>query len=532
MSVHFVNPSQRESKELNCARLIPGSTPKYRTSARKPPQSVKLYHTNKVSEIDSKTEVFDSSLALLMPAPLRSRLGYRWLRSTAADFALVALNWLLLGSLLVPLRAMFPHLRVFAAAGAPVWLLGIAFLHAALITLLGYSEGLYAGRLDRTRQALTLVKAVFWATAVLCVAYGLQGFPWTTCVLFSSAGMLHVVTLSAWRCQSGLQRKEPGGDQRNTLIVGAGAVGRRVASYVAAHPEGGRRICGLLDNERPLGNGIVGRVNDLARLARTEFADEVILAAPHDRNLAIHVLREATRLQLDVEIIPELFGCKPMAGELESVGDLPAICLHAERLPALALVLKRAVDVAGASLLLALFSPVLAAIAIMIKLDSSGPVLYCAPRAGRKGRLFRCHKFRTMVADADRLKSGLREDNQRSGPFFKITNDPRITRLGRFLRRYSIDEVPQLWNVLKGDMSLVGPRPHPLDDVAAYEPEHLARLDVTPGMTGLWQVTARRDPSFQRGMELDREYIRTWSLRSDLRILGRTFLAVARGSGE
>jgi lipopolysaccharide/colanic/teichoic acid biosynthesis glycosyltransferase len=137
-----------------------------------------------------------------------------------------------------------------------------------------------------------------------------------------------------------------------------------------------------------------------------------------------------------------------------------------------------------------------------------------------------------MVRDADALKDRLRQNNERAGPFFKITGDPRITRLGRILRRYSLDELPQLWNVVKGDMSLVGPRPHPLDDVASYEIEHLARLDVTPGITGLWQVTARRDPSFQRGMELDREYIRTWSLRSDLRILMRTLLAVVQGSGD
>jgi lipopolysaccharide/colanic/teichoic acid biosynthesis glycosyltransferase len=194
--------------------------------------------------------------------------------------------------------------------------------------------------------------------------------------------------------------------------------------------------------------------------------------------------------------------------------------------------LKRVVDVAGAGLTLMTLAPLLAVIAGFIRLDSRGPVLYCAQRAGRKGKLFRCYKFRTMVSGADRLKDDLRENNQRSGPFFKISNDPRITRLGRFLRRYSLDELPQLWNVVKGDMSLVGPRPHPLEDVAGYEIEHLARLDVTPGITGLWQVTARRDPSFQRGMELDREYIRTWSLRSDMRILLKTFLAVVQGSGD
>jgi len=260
--------------------------------------------------------------------------------------------------------------------------------------------------------------------------------------------------------------------------------------------------------------------------------DEVILAAPHDRSLILRVLREARRLCLDVEIVPDLFGCTPAGLEVKRVGDLRMICLHAERLPVGGLALKRVVDVVGAGVALVLLLPALAAIAGLIKLDSPGPVLYCARRAGLKGRLFRCYKFRTMVNNADQLKGQLRDSNQRSGPFFKMADDPRITQLGRFLRRYSLDELPQLGNVLKGNMSLVGPRPHPLDDVAAYEIEHLARLDVTPGMTGLWQVSARRDPSFQRGMELDREYIRTWSVKSDMRILLRTFWAVAKGSGE
>jgi len=176
--------------------------------------------------------------------------------------------------------------------------------------------------------------------------------------------------------------------------------------------------------------------------------------------------------------------------------------------------------------------PLLITIAAFIKLDSPGPVLYCAPRAGRKGRLFRCFKFRTMLKNADCLKVNLRRNNERAGPFFKMSGDPRITRFGRWLRRYSLDELPQLWNVLRGEMSLVGPRPHPVDDVAGYDIQHLGRLDVTPGITGLWQVTARRDPSFDRGMELDREYIRTWSLGLDARILLKTLGAVVQGSGE
>jgi exopolysaccharide biosynthesis polyprenyl glycosylphosphotransferase len=319
---------------------------------------------------------------------------------------------------------------------------------------------------------------------------------------------------------------------RHVLIVGAGPIGQRVAGYLDAHPELGRKVCGFLDPLTPPAGKILGRVSDLAWLARKEFVDEIILAAPQDRALTQGVLREARRLRLDVKIVPELFGCAPLGTGFESAGDLLMIPLHAERLPIVSLFLKRIVDVAAAFAALIVLSPLFAMIAALIKLDSSGPIFYCAPRAGRKGRLFRCCKFRTMVSNADELKDRLRQKNQRSGPCFKIADDPRITRVGRFLRRYSLDELPQLWNVFKGDMSLVGPRPHPLDDVAGYEFAHLARLDVTPGITGLWQVMARRDPSFERGLELDRQYIRTWSLRSDARILLKTVRAVVQGSGD
>lgn len=319
---------------------------------------------------------------------------------------------------------------------------------------------------------------------------------------------------------------------RHVLIVGAGQVGQGVAAYIGAHPELGKKVCGFLDQIKPAGGKILGRVSDLPWLARREFVDEIILAAPQDHILVQEVVREARRLRLDVKIVPELFGCTPVGTEFERADNLLLIPLHAERLPVFSLFFKRMVDVVASLAGLIVLSPLLAVIAALIKLDSSGPVLYCAPRAGRKGRHFRCFKFRTMVMNADELKDRLRQGNQRTGPCFKIADDPRITRVGRALRRYSLDELPQLWNVLKGDMSLVGPRPHPVDDVAGYEIEHLSRLDVTPGITGLWQVTARRDPSFQRGLELDREYIRTWSLRSDARILLKTVRAVVQGSGD
>ena len=180
---------------------------------------------------------------------------------------------------------------------------------------------------------------------------------------------------------------------------------------------------------------------------------------------------------------------------------------------------------------LVLAIPLMAAIALLIRFDSPGPLTYIASRVGKKGRRFRCYKFRTMVTNADQIKDSLRALNQRQGPCFKISEDPRITRVGRFLRHYSLDELPQLWNVLKGDMSLVGPRPHPVDDYARYELEHLRRLDMTPGITGLWQVTARGDPSFRANMALDVEYIERWSLWLDLKILIKTLSVVMEGNG-
>ena len=317
---------------------------------------------------------------------------------------------------------------------------------------------------------------------------------------------------------------------RNLLIIGAGELGHRIARYVAEHPELGRSFSGFLDDEKPVGNGVVGRTSDLPEIARTRFVDEVIVAAPHAKEEMIRIFCEGRKLHLDMKMAADLCGCKAIG--VENLGSIPILAVHEEKLPTGELFLKRILDItisAGALLLLA---PALLLIALFIKLDSRGPALYVAPRAGRKGQPFPCYKFRTMVAEADHLKAALRSQNQRSGPFFKIKADPRISRIGRFLRRYSLDELPQLWNVLKGDMSLVGPRPHPLDDVSEYAIEHLPRLDVKPGITGLWQVTARTNPSFQTGVNLDVKYINSWSLGMDFRILLKTAGVVLRGSGE
>jgi len=205
--------------------------------------------------------------------------------------------------------------------------------------------------------------------------------------------------------------------------------------------------------------------------------------------------------------------------------------LHSKPIPIVGLLFKRVLDVTVATATLILLSPLLIALAIAIKRDSCGLIFYCAQRVGKKGRKFECYKLRTMVHNADVLKEELRGRNERMGPFFKISADPRITRLGSFLRKFSLDELPQLWNVILGDMSLVGPRPHPVDDYERYNLEHLRRLDVKPGITGLWQVTARQDPSFETNMRLDLEYIESWALWLDLKILLKTLFVAGSGSG-
>ena len=193
---------------------------------------------------------------------------------------------------------------------------------------------------------------------------------------------------------------------------------------------------------------------------------------------------------------------------------------------------KRIMDLLLSAVALLLLWPLLLAIALAVKLESPGPVIYASLRAGKKGQKFLCYKFRTMVDGADELKDSLRRYNERQDPFFKIAEDPRVTRRGHFLRKYSLDELPQFWNVLKGDMSLVGPRPHPLDDYARYRPEDHRRLEVKPGITGLWQVIARRDPSFETCLKLDLEYMKSWNLLLDFKILMRTVPGVLAGEGQ
>jgi lipopolysaccharide/colanic/teichoic acid biosynthesis glycosyltransferase len=195
-------------------------------------------------------------------------------------------------------------------------------------------------------------------------------------------------------------------------------------------------------------------------------------------------------------------------------------------------VFKRLVDILVSATCLILLSPLLVLVAAIIKLDSAGPILFTSLRVGKKGEAFTCFKFRTMVENAEALKSSLRHLNERDGVLFKISKDPRLTGVGRILRKFSVDELPQFWNVLRGDMSLVGPRPPIPSECEQYSLDQLRRLDVTPGLTGLWQVTARANPSFESYIELDSQYVNNWSFWLDCRILWKTIGVVIAGTGQ
>ena len=393
----------------------------------------------------------------------------------------------------------------------------------ALVTLFGFSNGVY-GRNGGPYAAGTikkLAKATLFATGLIYIAE--LGF--VACVgLFSSS--LAALTISRiarqWARHSAWQRGRQESTARRVLIIGGGMLARNLAQSLRSDSLRHTIVCGFLDEELPLSPAVLGRIADLDWLARSLFVDEVILALPDQPAQARFAAEVAFRNHLDILAVPDLPPGPWPGSRIDRIGEIGVVTLHREPLPGLALTLKRLLDVVGSALGLLVISPLLATIALLIRLDSAGPAVYSAERTGAKGSRFKCHKFRSMVTNADHLKEELRARNQRSGPIFKINNDPRITRVGSFIRKYSLDELPQLWNVLKGEMSLVGPRPHPVDEVNHYELSHYRRLDVKPGITGLWQITARDCPSFDLNMHLDLTYIENWTVLLDLRILAKT----------
>jgi exopolysaccharide biosynthesis polyprenyl glycosylphosphotransferase len=411
------------------------------------------------------------------------------------------------------------------------------FLYVALILLFCQWQDLYTTPRTRSSQAesMAVLKAVSLATLLLASFIYLSGVKIVSRIVVVTSLVLNVMALATWRYAKRrivIRRVERGIGARNAVIVGAGRVGQALARQLEQHKLLGYCFKGFLDGNHSGDPRLLGKIEDLSKIVRAEFIDVVFITIPSERALVKSIALQGREHHLAVKVIPDLYDGLAWNVPLRRIGDFPVMEVCWRPIPTLGLFLKRVFDILFSSLALIFLSPFLAALALWIKLDSPGPVLYCSKRVGKKGRVFTCCKFRTMVPDADDLKDSLRHLNEREGPFFKISDDPRVTRLGKFLRKYSLDELPQFLNVLKGDMSLVGPRPHPLDDYSQYDLDHLRRLEVKPGITGLWQVTARQDPSFDTNMRLDLEYIDRWNFSLDLKILLMTVPAVFTGMGQ
>lgn len=414
---------------------------------------------------------------------------------------------------------------------------GFFILYAALVVMGCANQDLYRTPRDRSvfAESVKVAKAVGVATTLLALFIFTSGYRDISRLVVLSAGMLDVVALSGWRYlkrQLVLRRVAAGVGVSRVLIAGSGRMGKALADFLQKNPHLGYSVCGFLDDKASSDRRILGGVGDLHHLALTQFVDELFITLPSDREVVKALVLQARQLRLGLKILPDLYDGLGWRAPLHMIGGFPIMDLHWQPIPVVGLALKRTLDVLVSGCLLIAIIPFLPLLAILIRMDSPGPLFYKADRVGLKGRKFRCYKLRTMVSDADLQKEKLRKANEREGPCFKIENDPRITRLGRWLRRYSLDELPQLWNVLRGDMSLVGPRPHPVDDYERYSVEHLRRLDVSPGLTGLWQVMARSDPSFETNMSLDLEYIENWSLGLDVGILLRTIPAILQAEGQ
>jgi exopolysaccharide biosynthesis polyprenyl glycosylphosphotransferase len=338
-----------------------------------------------------------------------------------------------------------------------------------------------------------------------------------------------------------------------TLVVGRGPEASLFIREMRERPALGYRVIGVVETTpvAPVASltyedvPVIGTLESLPEVIRDSGANEVIIADPQVNGDALFevMMRCGRRRGVEFRIAPSLFNCLPRKTEIDQIGVLPMIRLFREPLSSSARILKRTFDLIFAALAIALLFPLWVLIALLIKLDSKGPVFYTQERVGMDGRLFLLYKFRTMKAGADpelhreyqrAFIAGRAEANlgNETKPTYKLLADPRITRVGKVLRRTSLDEVPQLLNVLSGDMSLVGPRPPIPYEVEAYELWHRKRLDMKPGLTGLWQVSGRNRLPFEEMVRLDLFYIENWSLLLDLKIIVRTGFVMLGGEGH
>ncbi len=397
-----------------------------------------------------------------------------------------------------------------------------------------------------TREALTTLRVnVVGIVLLATLAYllPLRQLSRSWFVLFAAIAAVLLVAekillrvIARWVRSKGL-------NYRTILIVGTGRRATDIARMIANHKYWGYKILGFVSDGHHLSNGwaryrIFGTVPELKHILETgqlalEPIDEIVFAVTRkklDEMKQIFLLCE--ELGIRTRVAMNFFPNRVARLEIEELEGVPFLTFTTTPSNEAQLAAKRALDIAVSMLLLALSLPVVTIAALLIKLTSPGSVLFKQKRIGLNGRMFTLYKFRTMIADAHARREEVAHLNEMTGPAFKAKVDPRVTPVGRFLRRFSLDELPQLWNVLKGDMSLVGPRPPIPEEVASYHRWHRRRLSMKPGLTCLWQISGRNDiQDFDHWMKLDLQYIDNWSPSLDLKILLRTIPAVLSGRG-
>ena len=401
-------------------------------------------------------------------------------------------------------------------------------------------NGLYRGR---SRQLMlntfSEIRDVAFALAVAgCVVLGINHLSGYIAVRTTFSSLTVVVTLAFAACLVPLERgamryliRASALEHYKVLIVGSGRMAEHLKRYLSWDKQ--LTVVGCVDDEPKPGTAVLGPLSSLSEICRTHGVDQVIVSFsrthPED---AIERLR-ALNPHVAVSVVPRYFELLSWRSSVNEIAGLAVIDVPSPALTKGSQFAKRMFDVVVSSLTIAAFAPLLIGIAIAVKVTSPGPVFFRQTRAGKDGKTFRLFKFRTMVVDAEarRHDAELGAGNIMDGPLFKLTFDPRVTKVGHFLRRYSLDEFPQLFNVLSGSMSLVGPRPFVLEEAAQIEGSAARRFDVKPGMTGLWQISGRNHLSYDELQRLDYLYVASWSILWDLKILWHTPSKVLRGHG-
>ncbi|QZN86317.1 sugar transferase [Cellulomonas sp. C5510] len=441
----------------------------------------------------------------------------------------------------VVLATCIPTLLLFLMHGVSLlqlsWGLMIGVLFIAMVAVeRGYDRQVIG---DGHLEFEAVIRGgVLSAAGLALLAVGLDVDVPRTIVFFALPLVVLVLITARHVARRALHRRRAAGESmRRTLVVGDASSITHVVDDLRGLPQYGYHIAGVCvpsfdGSLPPLGVPVLGSVSDVVQVAVDGEFDVVIVTGSELSGQALRRLSWAlqrTRTELVVAPgIVEVFGPRVT---LEPTAGLSLIHVNAAESRRSRIIAKRAFDTAfSAGALLALL-PVLVVIAVAVKVTSPGPVLFRQTRVGKEGREFSMLKFRSMVVDAEERLAELRAANQADGPLFKMDRDPRITRIGHFLRKHSLDELPQLFNVVKGDMALVGPRPPLPFEVAQYRESARRRLLVKPGLTGLWQISGRADLAWEEAVKLDLRYVENWSIAFDLMILWRTFYVVVSGHG-